>query len=159
MCELKRNPMRLLWKDITQHPVSAGAFLLCWIAVFAWTLMTWSHGMSDLAVSLQVIATMIAGGLVGWWRYPSREGLLVNGRRPAGAPLAGALVAITTVSIVFLREAVVEIASGDWRASNTADFVLSWLVASALLGAIGSVLALFGALVSGLFARYLKPSV
>ena len=149
--------MKALGRDIAQHPVSAGAFLMCWIAVFAWTFMTWSHGMSDVAVTFQVLATMIAGGMVGWWRYPLREGLLVNGRRPAGAPLAGALVAIATVSVVFLREAVVVIASAEWRGSSAADFVLSWLVASALLGAIGSVFGLFGALVSGFVAKHFKP--
>ncbi len=112
-----------------------------------------SGGMSDFAVSLQIAAAFAAGGLVGWWQFPLREGLLVNNRRPAAAPLAGALVAVTTVSLVFIREAIVAAISDGWRLSDLADLLLSWLAAGVLLGVIGSFFGWVGALIAAEFAR------
>lgn len=105
--------IKRLWTDVTSHVHSAATFVLWWLGVVAFTFFSWSGGMSDLAVSLHVATAVIAGALVAWWRFPSREGLLVAGWRPAGPPLAGALVAVATVSGVFVRETTMILASNE----------------------------------------------
>jgi hypothetical protein len=140
--------MKDLWKDVGSHPKSAGAFFMCWLAVFAYTFLVWKRGIPMQAMALHLAMPVLSGALVAWWRFPRREGLLVRGWRPAGPPLSGMLVAVVAVSVVFLREGAVAATSGTWRAAQLGDFLLSWLVASSLFAAIASVLALLGAAVS-----------
>jgi hypothetical protein len=149
-------PIMRLWNDVTVHRTSAALFVLWWVSVVAFTFFTWSGGMSDLSVSLHVATAIIAGGLVAWWRFPVREGLLVDGWRPAGSPLAGALVAIATVSGVFVREGVIALASNERGLARGAELFASWLVASAILGAIGFLCGLLGAVTSGFIAKGVK---
>jgi hypothetical protein len=148
--------MKRLWMDISTHPISAGGFLVCWLAVYGYTFLTWSRGISNLAVLLHLASPVISGALVAWWRFPLHESLLDGRWRPAGPPLSGVLVAVVVVSVVFLREGVRAGLSGSWRVADAGGFLLSWLVAAALLGAIGSVLALFGAVLSRSLAGHLK---
>ena len=140
--------MKDLWKDVRSHPKSAGAFFLCWLAVFAYTFLVWEHGIPMPAFALHLAMPALSGAVVAWWRFPRWEGLLVRGWRPAGPPLSGMLVAVVAVSVVFLREGVVAVTSGEWRAAQLGGFLLSWLVASGIFAAIASVLALLGAAVS-----------
>ena len=150
--------MNRLWSDIRQHSFSAGCFFVCWLALFAFTFATFTSGMSNLAYVLHLLSPVAAGALVGWWRYPAREGLLSGGWRIAGAPLAAILVALFTVSVVFLREGTLALLSGNWQFADFGGFVLGWLVASAILGSISSVFGLFGALLSGLVAKHVKKT-
>ena len=151
--------MRQLWGDVSRHPVAAGCFLSYWLAVLVFTLLTWSRGMSNLAVLFHLATPVIAGALVGWWRYPRWESLLDGHWRLAGAPLSGAILAVVIVSFVFLREGAQAVVSGNGRIGAVGGIVLSWLVASVILGAIGSVFALFGALVSRSVAGILRQRV
>lgn len=146
--------MKGLWNDIRQHPRSAGLFIVGWLSLFAYTFASWGRGMPRLAYLIHWISPIVAGALVGWWRFPTREGLLVDRRRFAGAPLAGILVAFCTVSVVFAREAAVALLSGKFDAAGAADFVVAWLLASLILGIIASVLGLFGAWLSRLLRAF-----
>ena len=151
--------MTRLWNDISVHRTSAALFLLGWLGVFALTFVTWPGGMSDLAVSLHVAAAMIAGALVAWWRFPASEGLLVGGWRPAGPPLAGAFVAIVVVSVVFIGDGLIAAKSGRWSVTRGAELLAGWLVASAILGAIGLLCGLVGGIASRFVAKRFKPRV
>lgn len=148
--------MKQLWNDVSMHRLSASCFLLCWLAIFVYSFGTWNRGMSDLAVLLHLAAPVCSGAMVAWWRFPSREGLLVNHWRPAGPPLSGIIVAFVTVSAVFFREAALAVASGRWRLGNLGGFLLGWVLASAILSAIAAVLALFGAVLSRPVAARVK---
>jgi hypothetical protein len=151
--------VRQLWADVSRHAVAAGGFLLYWVAVYVFTFATWSRGMSNRAVLFHVASPVIAGALVGWWRYPRWESLLDRRWHMAEAPLAGAILALAIVSVVFVREAVQGLASGNAHIGAAGGMIFSWLVASVLLGAIGAVLALFGALLSRLVAGVLRRRV
>ena len=151
--------MRQLWGDVSRHPVAAGCFVLYWVALYVFTFSTWSRGMSNLAVLFHLASPVIAGALVGWWRYPRWESLLDGRWRIAGAPLSGAILALVIVSVVFVREAVQALASGNARIGAAGGMILSWLVASVILGAIAAVLALFGALLSRSVAGVLRRRV
>jgi len=59
-------------------------------------------------------------------------------------------------SFFFLHEGARALVSGNAHIGDAGGFVLSWLVAGAILGAIGSVFALFGALASRSVASVLK---
>ena len=147
--------MQALWRNMVEHRVAAASFVLCWLSVLVWALLTSPSSMPDYAVSLQVIAAAAAGAFVGWWQFPQRDGLLA-GRRLAQGPLAGALVAVVVVTLVFLREAVLVVFADTWQLSRIPEFLISWLVASLLLGAIGSFLGMLGALSSGILAALVK---
>lgn len=127
--------MKALWSDIRQHPHSAGLFVVGWLSLFAYTFASWGRGMSDLAYLMHWLSPIVAGALVGWLRFPTREGLLVDRRRFAGAPLAGILVAFCAVSVVFAREAAAALLSGEFDAAGAAGFVVAWLLASLIFGA------------------------
>lgn len=150
--------MRQLLRDIVAHPVSAGSFLLCWLLIFAYTFPSGTPGIPDVVVLLHLAMPVLSGALVGWWRFPLREGLLANRWRPAGPPLSGILVAVVAVSVVFVREGVESVASGTWRLAHIGGFLVSWLGATAVFAAIGSVFGLFGALLSRPLAGLVKPS-
>lgn len=130
-------------------------FLAWWAGIFAFTFATWSGGMPDLAVSLHVATAVLAGALVAWWRFPVRDGLLIRWR-PAPPSMAGAIVAIAVVSVVFIREALVATTAGEWSLAGVAEFLASWLVASVILGAIGLLCGLAGGMAAGLVGKYFK---
>lgn len=151
--------MRQLWSDVSSHPAAAGCFFSYWVAVFALTFVTWSRGMSDVAVLWHLTTPVIAGALVGWWRYPRWESLLDGRWHLREAPLSGAIVAVVVVSVVFLREGAQALVSGHAHIGAVGGMIVSWLLASVILGAIGSVLALFGGLVSRSVAGVLRRQV
>jgi len=108
------------------------------------------------ALLLHISAPTIAGGIVGLWRFPRREGLLDGRIRLAGAPLAGALVAISSVSVVFIADGVRKQFSGRWEAVATAEFFLSWVAASVLLAIVSLVFGLLGGFISAHLASFLN---
>ncbi|HET7711511.1 MAG TPA: hypothetical protein VFL80_06240 [Thermoanaerobaculia bacterium] len=136
--------MKALWNDIRQHPRSAVLFAVTWLSLIAYTFASWGRGMSDVAYLIHWVSPIIAGALVGWWRFPIREGLLVGRTRFAPAPLAGVLVVLCTVTVVLAREAAVALFSGRFNAAGTGDFITAWFFASVIFGLIASVLGLFG---------------
>ena len=149
--------MRELWHDINTHRASASVFFFSWLGVFTYTFLTWTRGIPPLATALHLAMPVLSGALVAWWRFPRSEGLLASGWRPAGPPLSGILIAVVAVSVVFLREAIVAVASGSGSVTYAGDFLLSWLVATSIFAAIASVFALFGAFASRLLARAFRP--
>ena len=123
--------MRQLWHDIIGHPVSAALFLGYWLAfwVMHWSL-GWSSGIPGAGMIFGLSAPVIAAGLVGGWRAPTREGLLVERRHLAGGPLAAVLVILVDIVLVFVPDWVRDVQGGawDWRA------VVVWGAVSAIFG-------------------------
>ena len=146
--------MRRLWQEINDHRRPSALFLTYWLAAWAVTALTWSGGMGALAVILHLFSPVIAGGMMGWWRAPEREGLLVGRGHLAGGPLAGALVMLANVALTFVAAAVAALLNGTWE---WAGFV-EWLAFSAAFGLLGLVLGLGGALVGSAFARGIGES-
>ena len=133
--------MRQLWHDIKGHPLAAALFFVYWVGAWAVTALTWQGGMGALAVILHLLSPVIAGGLVGWWRAPVREGLLVGRGHLAGGPLAAALVMLIDVAFIFAAAGVYSLLHGKWEWAG----VVAWLAFSATLGLIALVFGLVGA--------------
>lgn len=143
-----------LRNDISAHPLSATLFMMWWLVVFAFTFATWSGGMSAMSVWLHVATAVIAGALVAYWRFPVSEGLLARGWRLAGPPMAGSLVAIVIVSVVFVREALFAGTGDVLDVARAAELFVSWAVATAILAAIGLLCGLVGGWVGRLVAYF-----
>lgn len=146
--------MRKLWLDVTRHPVSAASFLTYWLAVWvAYWYFGWSGGIPTPGVVLGLLAPLIAGSLVGFWRAPAREGLLIAGRRLAGAPLAAALVIIADMTILFVPAflSAFQHGAGEW-----VGVVGGWLGACAIMGLIALLLGWLGGLAGGMVAAALR---
>lgn len=140
---------RQLWRDIRAHRVSAGVFLAYWAATWAITALTWQAGMGQVAVILHLLSPVIAGGLVGWWRAPVREGLLVGRGYLAGGPLAAALVILIDIAFIFGAAGVYALHRGTWQWAG----VVAWLAFSAAFGLIALLFGLVGALAGRTLAR------
>lgn len=147
--------IRILSHEISTHRTSALVFILWWLCVLVFTFVTETGGISDYAVSFHVATAVLAGAVVAWWRYPVRDGLLLRWS-PAPPALAGALVAIVIVSIIFIREAINAAATREWGVARVADLLVSWVVAAAILGSIGLLCGLTGAIAAGSLARHFK---
>jgi hypothetical protein len=145
--------MRQLWRDIKAHPVSAVLFAACWLGTWAITALTWQRGMGALAVILHLLSPVIAGGLVGWWRAPVREGLLVGRGYLAGGPLAAALVILIDIAFIFGAAGIYNVLHGKWEWAG----VVAWLAFSAAFGLIALVLGLVGALAGRTLAGVARP--
>ncbi len=141
--------MQRLWHDITDHPFSVALFLVYWLAAWAITYLTWQGGMAPPAVILHLLSAVIAGGLVGWWRAPVREGLLVGRGHLAGGPLAAALVILVDIAFLFGSDWLRDLLHREWKWGG----VVEWLVWSAVFGLFGLVLGLLGALAGSTLAR------
>jgi hypothetical protein len=116
--------MRRLWHDIREHPFSAVLFLGYWLAfwVMNWSL-GWSSGIPGVGMIFGLSAPVIAAGLVGWWRAPTREGLLVERRQLAGGPLAAVLVILVDIALVFAPDWVRNIQGGAWEWSAVVELL------------------------------------
>ena len=141
--------MRRLWRDIEGHPFPAALFLVYWLAAWAITYLTWFGGMAPPAVILHLLSPVIAGGLVGWWRAPTREGLLVGRGHLAGGPLAAALVILIDIAFIFGLDGLHGLLQGKWEWGGVAE----WLEWSAVFGLLALVLGLIGALAGATLAR------
>ena len=145
-----------LWSDVTSHPVSAAGFLAYWSAVWiAYWYFGWSGGIPTPGVAFGLLAPLIAGGLVGFWRAPAREGLLVAGRRLAGAPLAAALVIIADMTMLFapafLRA--VQVGAAEW-----VGVLGGWIGACAIMGLIALLLGWLGGVAGGMLAAAFRAA-
>lgn len=142
--------MRQLWHDIRTHPYSAVLFLLFWLAYWVahWSL-EWSGGIPPAGVSVGLLAPVMAGALVGWWRAPTREGLLLARRSLAGGPLAALLVILVDMVLLFAPSFFGAIVHGtrEW-----AEVVVSWLGASTIMGLLALAMGWVGARVGAVLA-------
>jgi hypothetical protein len=145
--------MRQLWHEVIGHRACAALFLVYWLAAWAITVLTWSGGMTPMAVVLHLLSPVIAGGMVGWWRAQAREGLLVGRGHLAGGPLAAALVILADVALVFGAAGLDGLLHGGWQASGAVGWLVEWVAWSAVLGLLALVLGLLGALVGATLAR------
>jgi hypothetical protein len=145
--------MRELWRDARGHPVAAGCFLVFWLAPWvAYVYLGWSSGIPTAGMVPGLLAPVVAGALVGWWRAPALESLLVDGRRIAGAPLAAVLVIVTDVTLVFAPDVVRGLGRG---APAALDAIVGWLGASVVLGLIAMLFGWLAGAAGGLLARVL----
>lgn len=145
--------MRQLCRDIRTHPFSAALFMVYWLAFWAahWSLK-WSSGIPPAGVILGLLGPAIAGGMVGWWRAPTREGLLV-GRHLAGGPLAAVLVMLGDMVLLFAPDSFRALQHGirEW-----VGIVVAWLAASAIMGLFAMGLGWVGALAGAALARVVR---
>jgi hypothetical protein len=146
--------MRQLWADVRHHPVAAALFLVYWLVAWAVAILTWSKdGMSAPAAAMLMLGPVLAGGLVGWWRAPAREGLFVGRGHLAGGPLAGALVMLADVTVIFAADGLDDLRHGAWKWQG----VLVWLGWCIVFGLLALVLGLVGSFLGASLARVMRP--
>ena len=146
--------MRQLWHDVRRHRLSAACFLVYWLAVWiAYWYFNWTGGIPTVGVVLGILALPIAGSLVGWWRAPAREGLLIGGRYPAGGPLAAVFVIVADMAVLFAPAFLRALQQG---AAEWIGVVVAFLRASVIMGLIALLLGWLGALAGGLLASALR---
>ena len=143
--------MRQLWRDVRRHWISASSFLAYWLVVWlAYWYFDWTGGIPTIGVVLGLLAPVIAGALVGWWRAPAREGLLIGGRYLAAAPLAAVLIIVADMAILFAP------AFARGLQHGTAEWVgvlVALLGACVIMGLIALLLGWLGAFAGGLLAK------
>lgn len=139
--------MRRLWRDILNHPLPAALFLIYGLAVWVlhWSL-GWNNDVPPAGIVLHFAAPVVAGGLVGWWR---------NSAQGRGGALAAAVVAVVTVTFVFVPDALDAVLGGRGEAW---EWLFEWFVASVVFGGLGSALGLLGASGGAALARAARPS-
>jgi|WetSurMetagenome_2_1015567.scaffolds.fasta_scaffold322904_1 hypothetical protein len=151
--------MRQLWRDITRHPRLAWTFLFCWAALWVWTQLTRRHGptgdISPVPGVLQLLVPILAGAFVGWRRkYDAKQLSGEQGsalaRALGGGTLAGMLLMLADVVILFSVEAIYDLHL-EWGAGAE---VLEWLIG---LGILGSLLGFIGAIVGSGLERAFRP--
>lgn len=146
--------MRQLWHDIRTHPFSVLLFLVYWMAFWVahWSL-DWSGGIPPAGVTVGLLAPVIAGALVGWWRAPTREGLLLGRRSLTGGPLAALLVILVDMVLLFAPSFLGAIVHG---AREFVGVVVSWLGASAIMGLLALAMGWVGARVGAVLAGVVR---
>lgn len=141
--------MRHLLSDVRRHPRSASLFLVYWLVAWGIAALTWAGGLSPLATIMHLLAPVFAGGLVGWWRAPAREGLLIGRGHLAGGPLAASLVTLASLNLLFVIAGIDALRKGEWKWEG----LLVWLVFCAVGALISLVFGLIGAVIGGALAR------
>jgi hypothetical protein len=146
--------MRQLWHDVKRHRLSAACFLVGWLAVWiAYWYLDWSGGIPNIGVVLGLLAPPIAGSLVGWWRAPARESLLIGGRYPAGAPLAATIVIVADMALLFAPAFLRALQEGP---GESVGVLGAFLGASMIMGLIALLLGWLGGLAGWLLASALR---
>jgi hypothetical protein len=146
--------MRQLWQDVQTHRVSAACFLVYWLGVWiAYWSFSWSRGIPPAGMVLGLLAPAIAGSLVGWWRAPRREGLLVGGRRLSGGPLAAVVVIVVDVTLIFAPALFRGIQHGP---EELLGALIAWLAASAIMAVVVLPIGWLGALSGGMIANVVR---
>jgi hypothetical protein len=148
--------MRRLWRDIKDHPFSAALFLVYWLAVWgAHWYLKWNGGIPTAGLILHLLAPVIAGGLVGWWRAPTLEGLLVGRGHLAGGPLAAALVIELDIVLLFGTDQLDDVLHGKWPGVREwlVEGFFEWLEWSVAFGIFALGLGLIGAYAGAKLAR------
>jgi hypothetical protein len=115
----------------------------------AYWYFDWSGGIPTPGVVLGVLAPLIAGSLVGFWRAPAREGLLVTRRSFAGAPLAAALVIIADMTMLFATAFLraVQLGGAAW-----VGVLGGWIGACVIMGLIALLLGWLGGIAGCMLA-------
>jgi len=150
--------MRQLWHDIEAHRLSAGLFFVYWLLAWAITLLTWQRGMAPVPVTLHLLSPVVAGGMVGWWRAPAREGLLVGRGYLAGGPLAAALVVLADIALIFGAAGLDGLIHGRLRVAGAVEWLVGGVAFSAVFGLIALVLGMLGALIGRRLSRVAGPA-
>jgi small-conductance mechanosensitive channel len=134
--------MRQLGHDIKTHRLAAALFLVFWLAIWGFTVATWTTGMNPLAVRLHLLMPFVAGALAGWWRNTTAGNI-------TGGMLAGLLFCVINwaIYVVFDRPGHAGTPSeGFWGMA---------LLFGLLYAGIGIVLGMVGGIISALLAAAL----
>jgi len=134
--------MRQLWHDIKTHRLAAALFLVFWLAIWGFTVATWTGGTNPLPFRLHVLMSFVAGALAGWWRN-------TTARRITGGMLAGLLFCVINWAIYVVFD------TPRHAGTPSEGFWGMALLFGILNAGIGIVLGMVGGIISALLAAAL----
>jgi hypothetical protein len=144
--------MKHLWRDIARQRATALTFAGCWLALWVWTQATRNGPTGDISPVpsiLLLFAVIVAGAVVSWWRTRNEEAPASFKHALVGGAMAGMLLMIANVVIVFAIEAVYSIGRPGFNLGALAEFA-EWLIS---FGIFGLLLGFIGAIAGSSLAR------
>jgi hypothetical protein len=130
--------MKRLWTEVKAHRKASTFFLVYWLAVWAFTALTFDRGMPPPAVVLQASLPLIAGALAGWFIGPTSDQ-----KTRLLTALSGGAVVLINIAVIFAADGIEAVVAGKLELSSIAEW-LWWCFVFGLFGAVMGMLGGFG---------------